>query len=54
MKKALVMAVLGMAMGMPHVLAQPDSNGMVNGRADDSQDGMGVMPDDTTPPAGPC
>lgn len=49
MKKALVMAVLGMAMGMPHALAQPDSNGMVEGRAAGSQDGMGVMPDDTNP-----
>ena len=49
MKKALVMAVLGMAIGMPHALAQPDSNGMVEGRAAGSQDGMGVMPDDTNP-----
>ena len=49
MKKALVMAVLGMAMGMPHALAQTDLNGAVNGQADDSQEGMGVMPDDTNP-----
>ena len=49
MKKALIMAVLGMAMGMPHALAQPDSNGAVNGRAAGSQDGMGVMPGDTSP-----
>lgn len=47
MKKALIMAVLGMAMGMPHALAQSDLNGAVNGRAAGSQDGMGVMPDDT-------
>ena len=49
MKKALVMAVLGMAMSMPHALAQPDSNGMVEGRAAGPLDGMGVMPDDTNP-----
>ena len=49
MKKALVMAVLGMAMGMPHALAQLDSNGMVEDRAAGSRDGMGVMPDDTNP-----
>ena len=48
MKKALVVAVLGMAMGMPHALAQPDSNDMVEGRAAGSLDGMGV-PDDTNP-----
>lgn len=48
MKKALVVAVLGMAMGMPHALAQPDSNGMVEDRAAGSLDGMGV-PDDTNP-----
>ena len=49
MKKALVMAVLGMAMGMPHALAQPDSKDMVEDRAAGFQDGMGVMPDDTNP-----
>ena len=49
MKKALVMAVLGMAMGMPHALAQTDLNGAVNGQADDSQDGIDIMPDDTNP-----
>lgn len=49
MKKALIMAVLGMAMGMPHALAQPDSNGMAEGRAAGSQDGKGVMADDTNP-----
>lgn len=43
------MAVLGMAMGMPHVLAPPDSNGMVEGRAAGSWDDIGVMPDDTNP-----
>lgn len=49
MKKALVMAVLGMAMGMPHALAQLDSNGMVEDRAAGSLDGMGGMQNDTNP-----
>ena len=47
MKKALIMSVLGMALGISHALAQPDVSGVVNvGKADRSRAGLGFVADD--------